>query len=52
MKNVVTFIIFLLLFLGLSLLEADHALGLYGLVLLVYLFNKMILSLVYKPFLW
>lgn len=50
MKQVVTVLLFALLFFSLSWLEADRALSLYGIILLIYLFAKMGLSFIYKPF--
>lgn len=50
MKHFITFLLFVLLFLSLGWLEADGALGLYGILLLIYLFAKMGLSFIYKPF--
>lgn len=48
-KNFLTILLFGILFLGLIWLQADRALGLYGILLLIYLLSKMILSFVYKP---
>lgn len=49
-KNITTIFIFAILFYLLTLLGADKALGLYGLVLMIYLLVKMGLSFIYKPF--
>lgn len=49
-KNITTISIFAILFYLLTLLGADKALGLYGLVLMIYLLVKMGLSFIYKPF--
>lgn len=49
-KKFLTLLLFLGLFLGLAWLEADRALGLYGIILMVYLLTKMGLSFIYKPF--
>lgn len=49
-KNFLTFLLFFLLFIGLVWLEADRALGLYGIILMIYLLIKMSLSFIYKPF--
>lgn len=50
MKQLITFSLFVALFFTLGFLEADRALGLYGILLLIYLFAKMGLSFIYKPF--
>lgn len=50
MKQLITFSLFVALFFALGFLEADRALGLYGILLLIYLFAKMGLSFIYKPF--
>lgn len=50
MKKLMTLFLFVMIFAGLGFLEADRALGLYGILLLIYLLAKMGLSFVYKPF--
>lgn len=50
MKNFFTISLFVLLFASMSFLEANHALGVYGIILLFYLLSKMGLSFAYKPF--
>lgn len=49
-KKFATIFLFLGLCVGLAWLEADRALGLYGIILMFYLFTKMTLSFIYKPF--
>lgn len=49
MKHLATIILFTLLFATMIIIEPGHVLGLYGLVLLLYLLAKMLLSIIYKP---
>lgn len=49
LTNILMILLFSILFIGMILLKADKALGLYGLILSIYVFAKMILSIMYKP---